>query len=97
MDKKALKIYQDFYGFDPGKIDTVRIPELDGLGTTVCLGTAKRLDYVSDKWERPDDHYYFHEFEKKWKCLTDKNGRFILLIPWPYKGKRIVRPEGVID
>lgn len=94
---KAEKLYREFYELRPNEKIKVRLPDLEkGIATLVCLGRALRVDYESDKWERPRKYKYKHTFKKLWYVYTDENGRFLVLLPNKY-GKKIVRSEGIID
>lgn len=94
---RAEKMYKDFYALNPKTRIRLKIPELEkGIKTLVCLGTAERIDYVSDKWDRPKKSIYQHDFVKDWYLCTNDKGTLLILIPKRY-GKRIVKPEGIID
>ncbi len=88
---RALELSEKFYGFAPRAVHQVDIEWPESL---VCLGSAARVDYVSDKFDGKVVRY-FHEFEKPAALYCDSepqpDGNCMLIII----GKFTIEPDGI--
>lgn len=76
MMEAARRTYVKWHDFEPRSVIDIDIPV--PKGELVDLGEMTQLDYVSDKWENQDNHYY-HEFEKnRPHLLEDGNGNLFI-------------------
>ena len=91
----AARLFKTFNGFQPSRAFTVNIPGVSGR--LVKLGEGDELFYRSNKWEKTKVNYYKHKFKKTWLLLSDVKGTFLILLPIPYKGKKVVTARGIID
>jgi hypothetical protein len=89
--EKAIDISKRFFGFEPRHIRKIdfKMPR-----AVAKLGTAVRLDYVSDKFDGVK-RIYWHKFKKPPAVYvlpdTQKNGDNVIII----RGKFRIKKEGI--
>ena len=87
---EAVGLYREWHKFDPSGVVDIDIPEPKGKLTQ--LGLLKRLDYLSEKWNKGEDVYYYHHFRKNPPMLfKDEKGNYFIY------GYIRVTPRGIDD